>query len=90
MAMRTLIFIVGGFAVWAACLGIAKLVAGVTATSMTVATVAFVVIWFLVAATNMWVGVAQAGYSFKEELPIFLLIFALPVAIGAYVRWKFL
>jgi len=32
------------------------------------------------AAANMWIGVSQAGYSFQEELPIFLLIFLLPAA----------
>jgi hypothetical protein len=49
---------------------------------------AFVVRWFLVAAVNMYFGVAKAGYAFQEELPIFLAIFLLP-AIAAMVsqRW---
>jgi hypothetical protein len=38
----------------------------------------------------MWLGVAQAGYSVKEEIPIFLLIFLLPVAVALFVQWKFL
>jgi hypothetical protein len=28
----------------------------------------------------LWIGVARAGYSFAEELPIFLLVFGIPVA----------
>lgn len=88
--MRTLMFIVGGFVLWAVCLGIAKLAAKASASSLTLATVVFAVIWFVIAAANMWVGVTQAGYSFKEELPIFLLIFLLPVVVAAFVRWKFL
>ncbi len=44
----------------------------------------------MAAAANMWVGVARAGYSFQEELPIFLLIFLLPVAVALAVKWKFL
>jgi hypothetical protein len=86
--MRTLIIIAAGFAVWAACLGIARSIAG--ASAMTYATAAFAAIWFIVAAVNMWIGVSQAGYSFMEELPIFLLIFLLPVAVAAFVKWKFL
>ncbi|WP_216204469.1 hypothetical protein [Amycolatopsis aidingensis] len=38
----------------------------------------FVLVWFAVAAFNLAVGVFEAGYSFGEELPIFLLIFAIP------------
>ncbi|MEQ1773070.1 MAG: hypothetical protein ABL891_04725 [Burkholderiales bacterium] len=47
----------------------------------------FVPIWFCAAATNMYVGVAQAGYSAMKELPIFLIIFGLP-AIVAIVVWR--
>ena len=57
---------------------------------MITATVAFVVIWFVAAAANMWIGVSQAGYSFREELPIFLSIFSLPSAVAIFVKWKFL
>jgi hypothetical protein len=32
----------------------------------------------------------QSGYSFTEELPIFLVIFLLPVATAAFVKWRFL
>jgi len=88
--MRTLIIILGGFALWAACLGIAKVLANTSDSSMTTATTAFVAIWFVAAAANMWVGVSQAGYSFQEELPIFLLIFLLPVAVAVFVKWKIL
>ena len=86
--MRTFLFILGGFVVWAACLGMGKLMASASATSMTIATMAFVVIWFLAASANLWVGVMRAGYSFTEELPIFLVIFVLPVATAAFVKWK--
>jgi len=88
--MRTAIIILGGFALWAACLGIAKLLASSSTSSMTTATTVFVALWFVAAAANMWIGVSQAGYSFKEELPIFLLIFLLPAAVAVFVKWKFL
>lgn len=38
----------------------------------------------------LWVGISQAGYSFREELPMFLLIFLLPVAVAVFVKWKVL
>jgi hypothetical protein len=87
--MRTLLFILGGFVVWVACLGMGKLMASARATSMTIATTAFVVLWFMAASANLWVGVMQAGYPFMEELPIFLVIFVLPVATAAFVQWKY-
>jgi multisubunit Na+/H+ antiporter MnhG subunit len=87
--MRTILIIVGGFLAWGACLGIARLVSGSDATAMTRATAAFVALWFFAAAWNMWVGVNHAGYSFSEELPIFLLIFLLPAVVAIGVRWKF-
>jgi hypothetical protein len=88
--MRTMIIILGGFVLWAICLGIAKLLANTSTSSMTIATAAFIAIWFIAAASNMWVGVSQAGYSFQEELPIFLLIFLLPSVVAVCVKWKFL
>ena len=35
-------------------------------------------------------GVSKAGYPFTEELPIFLLIFAVPAAVAIVMKWKFL
>ena len=88
--MRTVIIILGGFVLWGVCLGVVKLLAKTDTSSMTVATVAFIAVWFLAAASNMWIGVSQAGYSFQEELPIFLLIFLLPAALAVIVNWKLL
>ena len=36
------------------------------------------------------IGVARAGYSFMDELPIFLVIFLLPSAVAVAVKWKLL
>jgi hypothetical protein len=87
--MRTLIFVVGGFALWAVGQGVAKLL-GSAALSATTVTMAFAIVWFVAAAVNMWVGVYKAGYTFREELPIFCLIFLLPVVAAVVVNWKFL
>ena len=88
--MRTAIIIFAGFALWAICLGVAKLAANLNASSATIATATFVVVWFIAAAVNMYIGVAKAGYSFIEELPIFLVIFLVPAAVAVAVKWKVL
>ena len=88
--MRTLIIILGGFALWGACLGAIRLFGSWTAPAITAATGVFVALWLILAAVNLWIGVAQAGYSVREELPIFLLIFIVPAAVATLVRWKML
>jgi hypothetical protein len=88
--MRSLLIIVGGFILWGACIAVARVAGQSTPASLTLATVAFIALWLLAAGLNMWAGVARAGYSFREELPIFLLIFLVPVAVAAVARWKFL
>jgi hypothetical protein len=47
----------------------------------------FIPVWFIAAAINMWVGVSQAGYSVRDEAPIFLLNFAVPVIAALVVIW---
>jgi hypothetical protein len=49
----------------------------------------FIPTWLVAAGINMWIGVACAGYSVTEELPIFLLIFLLPAAAALFIQWKF-
>lgn len=88
--MRTLMFIVGGFVLLAACLGAAKLLSNGLADAMRTAIIVFVALWFVIAGVNMWVGVAKAGYSVAEELPIFLLIFGLPTVVAGLLKWKVL
>jgi hypothetical protein len=88
--MRTALIILGGFVLWCVCLGIAKVAAGASASSMSLATGIFAVVWFVVAGANLWMGVTKAGYSFREELPIFLVIFLVPTIVAVIVKWKFL
>ena len=87
--LRTLLIILAGFLALGVCYGLAKFFADASVRSIRIATAVFVVIWFLVAAANLWVGVTQAGYAFREELPFFLLILLLPAATAIFVKWKF-
>jgi len=86
--MRTLLIILGGLVLWGATLGAARLVGGSAALSSWTATGVFAVVWFVLAAANMWIGISRAGYSFLEELPIFLVIYLLPVTVAVFAKWK--
>jgi hypothetical protein len=85
--MRTIIIILGGLVLLGLAAFSARWLGG--AGPMVTAVKVFIPVWLLVAAVNMWIGVAQAGYSVTEELPIFLLIFAIPAAVAGFVWWKF-
>ena len=49
---------------------------------------AFIPLWLIAAAVNMWIGVNRAGYSYADEFPIFLLIFAIPVTVATWLWWR--
>ncbi|MDM0123182.1 hypothetical protein [Variovorax arabinosiphilus] len=60
---------------------------GANAAGMALAAKVFLPAWLLIAAANMWVGVAHAGYNVREEFPILLLVFAVPAfAAGQCLR----
>ena len=84
--MRTAIIIAIGFGLLGLCLAVGGYTGGVA--RLRSAALVFIGLWFVAAAVNMYVGVARAGYPFMEELPIFLLIFAMPAIAAALVRWK--
>jgi hypothetical protein len=84
--MRTAIIVAIGFAVLAVLVLLPR-IAGRPEWSATGAKL-FIALWLAAALVNLWIGVSRAGYTLLEELPIFLLIFALPAAAAAYVWWK--
>jgi hypothetical protein len=86
--MRTGLFLIAGFLMLAASVLLGRLFSANYPGATVVATVAYVALWFAIAAANMWVGVVRAGYSVAEELPIFALIFALPAAVAILLKWK--
>jgi len=85
--MRTAIIIVGGLVL----LGLFALVGWLASGPQSTMTAArlFIPIWLAVALINMWLGVSRAEYSVVEELPIFLVIFAIPAAAAAFIWWRF-
>jgi len=88
--MRTLLFLVVGLLLLAACLLLGRLFAGSYPGATELATIAFISLWLAIAGANLWVGVARAGYTITDELPIFVLVFGVPALIAVVVKWKFL
>jgi hypothetical protein len=80
--MHTVIVMAGGFFLLAVCLLIGR-----HAGSIDKAALAFIPLWLIGAAINMWIGVNRAGYTYADEFPIFLLIFAVPAAVAAWLWW---
>jgi hypothetical protein len=81
--MHTIIVMAGGFVLLAICLIIGRYTGGGGKAAL-----AFIPLWLIGAATNMWIGVHRAGYSYADEFPIFLLIFAVPAAVAAWFWWR--
>jgi hypothetical protein len=88
--MRTALFLVSGLLLLAAFLLLGRLFSANYPGATLLATAAYVALWLVIAGANMWIGVARAGYSVAEELPIFLLIFGLPAAVALILKWKLL
>ena len=88
--MRTVLFLAVGFLLLAAFLILGRLFWANYPSAKYAATVAFIVLWLLISAFNLWVGVSKAGYTVADELPIFLLIFAVPAAVAVILKWRLL
>jgi hypothetical protein len=84
--MHTVLVIGGGLLLLALCLLAGRLVGSSGAVRM--AALAFLPLWLIGAALNMYVGVKRAGYSVADEAPIFLVVFAIPAAVALFVWWR--
>jgi len=82
--MHTIMVVLGGFLLLVICL-----LAGRLTKNMAIAALIFIPIWLGAAAINTWLGVSRAGYSVAEELPVFLVVFAIPAVVALFIWWKF-
>ena len=86
--MRTALFLGSGFLMLAAFCIWARLFSENFPAAASWATGLFLVVWLAITGFNMWVGVNHAGYSVQDELPILLLVFAVPAALAAVAIWR--
>jgi len=85
---HTIKVIAGGFVLLALCLVVGLLMGGAGQSAVVArAALVFVPIWLVGAGINMWVGVSKAGYSVKEEAPLFLVVFLIPVVVALLI-WR--
>lgn len=84
--MHMLLVILGGFALLGVFLLFGYLWGG-TPSGPAMGARVFVPVWVLVALANLWVGVTRAGYTVREELPILLVVAAIPIALAALAIW---
>jgi hypothetical protein len=87
--VRTALIIASGFALLAVFVLAGRLMARTPRLGMLSGAKAFLPLWLVLASTNMYVGITQAGYTALEEAPIFLLVFGLPGAVAGFICWKF-
>jgi len=85
---HTIKVIAVGFALLAVCLTIGRLMGGQPAL-LARFSLAFIALWFIGAAVNMWIGVSKAGYSVREELPYFFVVFLIPAAVALLMWWRY-
>ncbi|MEJ0035922.1 MAG: hypothetical protein WDO68_07550 [Gammaproteobacteria bacterium] len=82
--MHTVLVVAGGVVL----LGVFLLIGKATlAASIATWALAFIPVWLLAAAGNMWFGVKRAGYTAAEEFPIFLVVFAVPAVLALLAWW---
>lgn len=86
--MHMILVILGGVVLFGVFLLFSYLWSGITSNWITGAKW-FIPFWLIIAFINMWVGVTKAGYSVREELPILLIIFAIPTIIAGFTIWRF-
>ncbi|WP_339344596.1 hypothetical protein [uncultured Alcanivorax sp.] len=76
--MHTILVILGGVVLFMVLALVARTVTWLQQHLLTT----FALLWFIAAATNMAVGMVHAGYSFMAELPIFFVVFLVPVVLA--------
>lgn len=88
--MRTALFLTSGLLLMASLLIVAKLFSEHFPSAPNWALALGLSLWLAATGANMWIGVAKAGYSITDELPILILLFAVPAAVAVLVRWRFI
>ena len=78
-----------GVVIWAVALTLARRFGKPGGSAVADTTLAFITIWFLAIATRSWLAAAESARSVRELTPQFVLVFGVPAAIAAAVRWKY-
>ncbi|HWV79842.1 MAG TPA: hypothetical protein VNZ50_00295 [Hyphomicrobiaceae bacterium] len=85
--MHTVMVTAGGFAL----LGLFMLLVRFWSSErgiLSVAVNAFVPVWFAITLVNFWIGIAYAGYTVLQELPVLAITFGLPAAVAILINMR--
>ena len=85
---HTVKVIAAGFALLAVCLLIGRATTSPSSAGLVLGAKVFLPMWLAGAAINMWIGVSRAGYTVREEAPIFVLVFAVPAVVALFLWWR--
>lgn len=77
--MRTFLFLLSGLLIAGGCYLLIRLFTPDYPPAQAIIARGFALLWCLITAVNMLIGVIKIGYGWGEELTIFVAIFALPV-----------
>ena len=86
--MHTLMLLIAGFGLLFFCQLVARAFGGAGLAPIAKALLVFVPLWFMVSAINMWIGIHHAGYSFIDELWVFIPVFGIPVIAALLTWWR--
>ncbi len=86
--MRTAVFLLSGFALLALAILAAWHLAPRKHAATALAALAFLPVWFCVAAWNAWTGLS-AGYALATEAAVFAVVFLPPAALAVWIRLRF-
>ena len=84
--MHTVKIIAVGFGLLGVCLFLGHAMNAVTGFSF--GAKVFFAVWLVGAGINMWYGVRRGGFTVRQELPLFVVVYAIP-AIAALSVWSF-
>lgn len=83
--MHTVIVVAAGFSILLACLLLGHAWGGMA--GLALGARLFFALWFLTAFANMYIGTTH-GYTWGQEFPIFLAVFAVPAIVAGIVLWR--
>jgi hypothetical protein len=87
--MHTIKVIAGGLLLLGVFLLFGRWIGGGASSALASAARYFIPIWLIAAGVNLWFGVARAGYPVAEEIPYFLVVFAVPAGAAGFLWWRF-
>ena len=87
--MRTAFILASGLMIFAGVFIYARLFVQHYPGAIAMSAYGFIGFWLAATSFNLWVGVNHAGYSLREELPIMLVLFAIPAVVALATKWKF-